>query len=288
MYYLTIGVSPSVFMLRGKQNYRMTQEEKKLQYAIDQHELILSERIIEYYKSETKVPELVDSMIDALGYQQGIVKYVKPDKDYADGKAELVGLVSKCECKILVAEKNDIKPYSDKNICLVSPSKYMRGARTELNKYVFPVYYQVSEGTKIESIAKWLAIFFKGEKKISIQDKYILNDRGIYSLEHIYLPMFERDSEIDIYCEATEDCGYRDIKKAAQNKMFDEHNVNIYYCDKMKHDRYIELSKILIKIGAGLDLLGSECYIKESKECGIDIYRDEARLTKPNVIEKIR
>lgn len=84
--------------------------------------------------------------------------------------------------------------------------------------------------------------------------------------------------------------GLKDLEDAAKDSLFDKHNVNIFYCSKMKHDRYIELDKVRIHIGAGLDLLGAEGLVRDEKECDISVVQigETQRLSVPRVARKLR
>ena len=79
-----------------------------------------------------------------------------------------------------------------------------------------------------------------------------------------------------------------ELRENAQNTLFDNHSVEIYYCRNIAHDRYIELSTARISIGAGLDILGEEDTVKEGKECDITVYLTNKKLLEPEILEQLR
>ena len=286
---LTIGITAPVFDLLSKRLFELSSGEKIVYDAIYQQEIIISDRIIEYYKEKVKYPEMIDSIISGYGNQKQF-KYMATAVQNSNGIEELLYLISQADLKILVGEKEDVKPYKTNKVQLVQTSKLASGKKTAINNYVFPVNLHLNKGYSCDQIISWFSHLFKGEKKIDIQDKFILNEYGLNSLKKYYLPHISSNTEINIYSMQTYDTTDEDIEKFINEKMFDDYNINVFLCSQMKHDRYIELEGIRIKIGAGLDILGKGDHITHAQECDIDVIRinEAQRLTIPNIIKQIR
>lgn len=289
MHSFTIGVTAPVFELLNKRVFELTDEDNRVIDVIKQHSIVISDGIIGYYRANIQYPEIIDSVIDTYGNTNKI-KPVCPQKQFSDGIEELLYCVSRLDPKILVGDEKDIRPHKADGISLAQTSKIRKGVKTLLWRYVFPVNFPVEADHSCEDIAKWFSILFKGEKKIIILDRYILNKHGINSLKQYYLPMIDKDAEINIYCAATSDFGITDMEIAARDPVFNDYKINIYRsCDKMDHDRYIELSNVRINIGAGLDILEGK-KVRAGKECDINvkIISDKQRLKLPTNVRKIR
>ena len=286
MHCLVIGITAPVFELYGKRVYELSEEENRVFDAIKNHRILISEGIIKYYEKSINNTSLVESFIDAYGNTERI-KYVTTKEEFDSEIEELLYCVSCFEMRILVGEKQDVAPYSVDNIDLVQTSKIKKGKYTSLSKFVFPVNYHVKPNCSCESIARWFGTLFKGEKKIRIFDKYILNRRGIKCLKQYYLPNMDEDAEIIIYTSITKDFGITDLENASKDSFFDSYNVSIYKCEDMAHDRYIELSRIRINIGGGLDILEGVS-IRKEKECDIDVAVYDKAIELPKQVRKIR
>ena len=286
---LSIGITAPIIFLRTKREFELTEGERLIIKAVEQQNIVLSDLIIDYYKNSLKCPEIVDLFITAIG-NQNKAKYITTKRQHHDGIEQLLYFVEQQDLKILIGEKNDIRPYKSKNVNLVQPSKIAAGKETAISNYVFPVNIHICEGYSNEKIAKWFFHLFKDEKKIDIQDKFIFKEEGLYSLKNYYLPNISEKTEINIYGMQTYNTSDEDIESFIHEKMFDDYNINIYLCSQMKHDRYIELNDLRINIGAGLDIFGSSGTVSYSKECDIDVIRinDSSRLTKPRISKQLR
>lgn len=290
MHYLTIGVSPKVFELFGKRYLDLSPEEHVVLSAVGQHEILLSARILDYYRNVLLNADFIDTYLTAKANIEGVCKYVTPEDSYSSGVEELLGLVEKCELRILVAEKKDIRGYSAKRINLVSPKKLALGQERNFSRFVFPVSYQVYAGCSCENLAKWFGILLKNESYIVIIDKYIMTSNGIESLKHYYLPNIEKTAAISIYCSTSEDVTREDLRIQAKDECFDGYNAKIYFCKTIAHDRYIETQHLRISIGGGLDIMNPSGSVPERKECSIHIERidDNNRLKLPQTTETLR
>ena len=123
---------------------------------------------------------------------------------------------------------------------------------------------------------------FWNESEISIQDKYLLGKKGLKALQEYYLPCIGTGVKINIY-STLDDISESELIRILKSPDFKKYDLEIYICNRMKHDRYIELSRLRIQIGAGLDILGRGENIKESQECDINVIRitDDQKLSIP-------
>ena len=83
MHSFAIGVTSQVFdILRTEKNaFSRTSIDEKLFIIFEQHRLLLSDGIIEYYKKKLDSPESIDYFIDAVVYQNNKIEYIIDDEN---------------------------------------------------------------------------------------------------------------------------------------------------------------------------------------------------------------
>lgn len=283
---LTIGVNYFYFLLREKKFSELSCGERKMLEAIEQQEIILSESLLAFYKKKTGLSESIESYLTAYGNVEGKYKMFSSDRKFIEPLEELLCFTQSVPLRILVSEKSDLAGYSTKKVNIVSPKKICDGKEELLSNYTFPLTKEIIKGKACSHIEEWLAPLFYGEEKIIIFDRYIMNNDGVKSLKKYFFPHFPLKAQIVIYCTTRANITPDDIRNALQDEDFSKRNVTIYECGNIKHDRYIELSRIRIRIGAGLGLLCDSGIVREDQECSISISRitEEQHFKAPSII----
>lgn len=282
MYKLNIGVGFSVLQL-----YYLPHNCKSfLIDIVNQHKIILSEKIINYYINETDelYKDVMRTFIDSIVYSDETHKYyISTDEKNITARDEMIMFVNNNPMKILFSEKREFEKYNLKGIRLVTPRQMLDRDKTPLLKYSFPLSnYYVGIDENCDAYAAWFGHLFEHEKHIEIQDKYIMSPKGIDCLKKYYFPHIEKGCKVDIYCEVTDDNMKKDICDMLSDDFFVDWDISVYTCRHM-HDRYIQLHQIQISVGAGLDFLHLSG--KTKKPCTINITNYSTRLPIPEIVE---
>lgn len=284
MYKLNIGVGFSVLQL-----YYLPHNDKSfLIDIVNQHKIILSEKIIKYYINETDelYQDVMQTFFDSILYSDETHKCYKSiaDKNIT-AKDEIIMFVKNNPMKILFSDEEEFEKYNLKGIRMVTPKQMIDRDKTPLLKYSFPVSnYYVGIDEDCDVYATWFGHLFEHEKSIEIQDKYIMSPKGVACLKKYYFPNIDKGSKVDIYCEVADDSAKRDICDMLANDFFDDWDISVYACRHM-HDRYIQLNQIQISVGAGLDFLHLSG--KTKKPCTLNITNYTTRLPLPEIVECI-
>lgn len=284
MYKLNIGVGFSILQL-----YYLPHNNKSfLISVIEQHRIILSEKIIEYYieKAEDIYKDVIETYLDSIIYADDTHVFYNEKFDGKSAIEEMLLLVAINPMRVLLGENEEFRGHSLKKVKLITSQQIINREKNSIYKFSFPIVnHYVGVNENCESYATWFGHLFKGESEIEIQDKYIMNRNGIECLKRYYLPYIPSKSKINIYCETMDSCSEADILKELQDSYYSQWEIHVYLCRGM-HDRYIQLDSIQISIGAGLDFLHISGYTK--KACTLSFTNYLTRFPKPTVLKQLK
>lgn len=255
---------------------------------IEQHKIILSEKIIEYYidKTDDLHKDIIETYLDSIIYTNDTHIYYEKQSNNFTAIEEMISLVERNPMKVLLSEPEEFLDCNTQKIKLITSQQIIDKEKNALYRYSFPVTnHYIAYGEQCEAYAVWFKHLFEGEKEIEIQDKYILNNHGVKCLKKYYLPYISNGTEINIYCELVDSCTEQDILDELQDSFYINWNIHVYVCKGM-HDRYIQLSTIQISLGAGLDFMHLSGYIK--KPCTLNITNNKRKFPLPTIIKKIQ
>lgn len=283
MYKLNIGVGFSILKL-----YYLPHNNKSFIIdLIEQHRIILSEKIIEYYIEmvDELHRDIMETFIDSIIYTDDTHIYYQEQYNEESAIEEMIQLVGRNPMKVLLGESEEFKKQSLKKIKLITSEQILNRDNNPIYRYSFPVVnHYVRRGEICESYATWFGHLFEEEQEIEIQDKYILNGNGVECLKKYYLSYIAENTKINIYCETIDTCTETDILKELQKSFYTKWDIHVYLCNKM-HDRYIQLNSIQISVGAGLDFLHVSGITKKS--CTISITNYATRFPLPVVVKQL-
>lgn len=283
MYKLNIGVGFSVL-----QFYYLPHSSKSfLIDIIEQHRIILSDKIIHYYieKADDLYKDVIETYLDSIIYTDDTHVYYEEQSEEINAIEEMILLVEKNPMKIILGEQDEFSPYNTRKIKLITSQQIIDKEPTAIYRYSFPITnHYIGYNERCESYAVWFGHLFENEKVIEIQDKYILTNNGIKCFKKYYLPYMEKGAEINIYCETVDTCTEAGIVAELSDAFYEDWNIHVFACYGM-HDRYIQLSNIQISIGAGLDFLHLSGLTK--KACTLNITNNKNKFPLPNVDRQI-
>lgn len=283
MYKLNIGVGFSIL-----QFYYLPHSSKSfLIDIIEQHRIILSDKIIHYYieKADDLYKDVIETYLDSIIYTDDTHVYYEEQSEEINAIEEMILLVEKNPMKIILGEQDEFSPYNTRKIKLITSQQIIDKEPTAIYRYSFPITnHYIGYNERCESYAVWFGHLFENEKVIEIQDKYILTSNGIKCFKKYYLPYMEKGAEINIYCETVDTCTEAGIVAELSDAFYADWNIHVFACYGM-HDRYIQLSNIQISIGAGLDFLHLSGLTK--KACTLNITNNKNKFPLPNVDRQI-
>ena len=284
MYKLNIGVGFSVL----KFYYLPHNNKSFLIDIIEQHRIILSDKIIQYYieKADDIHRDIIETYIDSIVYADDTHVFYTDQPEKISAIEEMILLVEKNPMKVILAEHEEFSSYNTRRIKLITSQQIIDKEMNAIYRYSFPITnHYVGCNENCESYAVWFGHLFEGEKQIEIQDKYILTCNGIECLKRYYLPHIEVGTEINIYCEIVDSCTEAGVLAELNDAFYTDWDVHVFICQGM-HDRYIQLSTIQISIGAGLDFLHLSGLTR--KACTINITKNKNKFPLPAVIKQLQ
>lgn len=284
MYKLNIGVGFSIL-----QFYYLPHNNKTfLIDIIEQHRIILSEKIIQYYieKADDLHKDVIETYIDSIIYADDTHVFYEEQSAKISAIEEMLLLVEKNPMKVVLGEHEEFSAYNTRKIKLITSQQIIDKELNAIYRYSFPITnHYIGRNEKCESYAVWFGHLFEGEEQIEIQDKYILTCNGFECLKKYYLPYIAKGTKINIYCETVDSCTETGILTELNDAFYADWTVHVFICQGM-HDRYIQLSTVQISIGAGLDFLHLSGYTK--KNCTLSITRNNNKFPLPNVIKQLQ
>ena len=266
MYKLSVGVGYSMF--------KMSLENPLLDKVgfinkLEQHRIILSPAIINYYKeSLPEYEEQIDGFIDSVIYSEAS-SHTFPDSNETDAKQNIIDLVKQVPMKTLVSQKEEFEGYSLSKISFVTPDDIIERTNKAFNRYTFPIAnLMAKDGDNCESYSKWFGHLFENEERITFLDPYFFDEKTLESFQKYYLPYIKEGTTITIYCnnQFTDSL----INNYVKNEL-SKWNVQVFLSTSM-HDRFILLSDAQISIGVGLNFLHVKGIVR--KNCTISVTRD--------------
>lgn len=284
MYKLNMGVGFSIL-----QFYYLPHNNKSfLIDIIDQHRIILSKKIIQYYieKADDLHRDVIESYIDSIIYADDTHVFYEEQPENISAIEEMVLLAEKNPARVILGEREEFSAYNIQKIELITAQQIIDKELNSIYRYSFPItnhYIRCNESCK--SYAEWFGHLFENERKIEIQDKYILTYHGIRCLKTYYLPHIAKNTEINIYCEIVSPCTETNILAELSNTFYADWKIHVFVCRGM-HDRCIQLSTVQISIGAGLDFLDLSGYTK--KACILNITKNKINFPLPTVIKQLQ
>lgn len=268
-----VGLGASVFNLYSILPSQLVGYQIKLLSDLDNSTLLYSTSIKEYYIKCGIDRNVIESYISNRASTYGKIQY---DESYnqEDGLLSLLDVVA-VNGGCLLAEKTDygrcrgkvksikyvFEPIDwESNNHKVNPVKlYASNTRIELIK-----------GESVNKLKCFFPLFFEGESKVVIIDKYISSENGINSFIKHYLPYIEKKARIVIVtkCESANDLSRMnglEYSDSLQDYSFSYKD----FSGDLPHDRYILVSGYELNIGPGIDVLTAYDTINNSGNCMI-------------------
>lgn len=284
MYKLDIGVGFSIL----KFYYLPHNDMSFLIDIIQQHRIILSKKIIQYYieKTDDLYKDIIVTYLDSILYTDATHVFYDEQTEDILAIEEMIMLVEKNPMKIILGEHEEFSAYNIRKIELITSQQIIDKELNTIYKYSFPITnHYIGRNEKCELYAEWFGHLFEGESQIEIQDKYILTRNGIECLRKYYFPYIAKGTEINIYCETVNSCTETDILTELSDAFYADWDIHVFTCRGM-HDRYIQLSTVQISIGAGLDFLHQSGYTR--KACTLNITKNRIKFPLPTVIKQLQ
>ena len=210
MFKLNIGVGFSII----KFFYLPHSNRSFLIDIIEQHKIILSEKIIQYYleKAGDLYRDVMETYLNSIIYANDTHVFYEEQSKGMSAIEEMILLVKKNPMGVVLGETEEFQAYNTREIELITSQQIIDKEVNAIYRYSFPItnhYIKCNE--RCEMYAEWFGHLFEGEKKVEIQDKYILTCHGVKSLKRYYLPYIAKGTEIDIYCEIVTPCTEKGI-----------------------------------------------------------------------------
>ncbi len=284
MYKLNIGVGYSIL-----QFYYLPHNNKSfLIDVIEQHRIILSKKIIQYYieKTDDLYKDVLETYIDSIVYTDDTHIFYEEQSEKISAIEEMILLVEQNPMKVVLGEHEEFSAYNIRKIKLITSQQIINKELNAIYRYSFPITnHYIGCNKNCEAYAVWFGHLFEGESQIEIQDKYILTFNGIECLKKYYLPHIAKGTEINIYCEIVDSCTETGILSELSDVFYTDWNIHVFICSGM-HDRCIQLSTVQISIGAGLDFLHISGYTR--KACILSITKNKIKFPLPTVIKQLQ
>lgn len=250
---------------------------------ISQHRIVMSERLIDYYLNcadKIGMKSLCESFIQnrvTSGEMSSFAVDCKKDTIVE----ELLAIAEKQPMKVLLAEKSEVKK-AGKGINLYSLADIEKTKWCVLKLYSIPVTSRyVPQKKDVEPYKRWLQNWMKGEKKVIIRDKYLLEDAGMLTFKKHFLPLFEDGIEIEIHTDSiVTDSVLDEFDKADYNKA----KISVFLCEKM-HERVLIFESFQIVIGKGLLFLSGDWDLTAESFVSISEVTIDAKST---IIRRLR
>ncbi len=281
MYKLNLGLAYSILKLKYLPHNKYTHILDKIQ----QHRIILNERIIGYYLESTpeEYVEVIQTYLDSLIYADSTHIYMN-SIECSSVEEEIVSLVEKNPMKVLIADENDFDKRIVKRIKLITPEDIRTNKVNSFYRYTIPISNHIAiRGEPCDAYAKWFGHLMEGEEKIYIIDKCIMKSNGVASLKQYYLPYIEKNTKVSIYCMELDGALEKDIIDEIGKPEYSDWNIEVNMCRKF-HERYIAFGDIQISIGVGLDFLHPRGKVREN--CNISISRYNPSIM-PQVLKTV-
>lgn len=194
MYKLNIGVGYSIL-----QFYYLPHNNKSfLIDIIEQHRIILSKKIIQYYieKTDDLYKDVLETYIDSIVYTDDTHIFYEEQAEKISAIEEMILLVEKNPMKVVLGEHEEFSAYNIRKIKLITSQQIIDKELNAIYRYSFPITnHYIGCNENCEAYAVWFGHLFEGESQIEIQDKYILTFNGIECLKNIIyriLPMAQK------------------------------------------------------------------------------------------------
>ncbi len=285
MFKLNIGVGASVL----KQYYMPHNCKSFIMDIIQQHRIILSEKIIQYYESQEEdeiYREVLETYIDSISNVDSTHIFYESLDNEVSAKDEIVYFVKRNSMSVLLSEDKEFFEIEMKGVNFVTPQDMIDCKITPLFKYSFPISnYVIEKGEYCTEYAKWFGHLMEGETQIEIQDKYVFSNKGVRSLKKYYFPYIEKGSTVNVYCELVNNESINTLINRVNDSYFDDWDLHVFLCEEM-HDRIMQFGELQISIGVGLDFLSPSG--RTRKRCIITISNRKNMIEKPKVINCIK
>ena len=267
MYKLNIGVGYSIL-----QFYYLPHNNKSfLIDIIEQHRIILSKRIIQYYieKTDDLYKDILKNYIASIVYTDDTHIFYEEQSEKTSAIEEMIFLVQNNPMKVVLGENEEFSAYNIRKIKLITSQQIIDKEFNAIYKYSFPITnHYIGCNEKCEIYATWFGHLFEDESQIEIQDKYILKANGIKCLKKYYLPHIAKDAEIDIYCEIVDSCTEQGILSELSDVFYADWNIHVFICRGM-HDRVKycpDIDRSRFRFFAFIRLYQKSVYIKYNKK----------------------
>lgn len=270
MYKLNLGIGFSILQLIYLPHCNKT----CIIDIIEQHRIILSNKIISYYEEnvDDNYKEILDTFLDSIVYTDESHIFYQSDENDKTALEEMVDLVNKNPMKIIVSEEEEFGGISLCKAKIINSKAIIDKEINALYRFSFPItHHFVKIGSSCEAYSTWFGHLFESEKHIKIIDKYIVTDNGLKSLKKYYFPNIPDSAEVDIYCKRINNISDEEILNYFNDNYFKSWQIRVYLCKKM-HERFIEFGDCQISIGSGLDFLHYSGVTQ--KDCIIGITND--------------
>lgn len=244
---------------------------------IQQHRIILSESIIEYYEKSIVYSDALQTYLDDIMISEETSVSFRDDPTL-DAQHNMVNFVSRVPMKCLIADKTEFSGCDVRRVNCILPKQICSNDNNVVNRYSLPIAnHLVKAGDNCERYATWLGHWFENEQSITFVDKYLFMGNGEASFKKYIIPYISKNTTINIYCDCNLDeseyASEADLLKAITS-YYSDWDIHIFLCSsKSMHDRFIMLSSgVLITIGKGVSFLNAsgkidkDCYISFS-EC---------------------
>lgn len=285
MYQLNIGVGWSA--LRFFFIKRCDSEKTKIYDIVEQHRIILSQRIREYYLNHAAEEDLEDDVMQYLSSVSYSEESSLEIEDYGqDIKTTLTHYFKKINHfeQILIFEGNEWECSKSKCKNQYSIDQAINDKSGPIALYRIPTSFHYSKGASADGFLAWLKNVFKQEKNVNFIDPYLFSEGKISFFLQEYLPRVEPKTVLNIHCPSS--CGinrsWNKIISAAKN-----YNVNIHvYLYYDMHDRYVTTQDRVVSIGAGFDMIddnitfkkGTSIYVSKKSNSDDDLIKTEKEL----------
>ena len=253
MYKLRVGLGNGMF---EKLWFPLKREDATLVHAVMKHEIVISDKIIEYYmECNEDQQELITTWIEANGGTD-FLSFYEEKEDVVSIEDEFERILSTVPFNMLLADDNELNSLNNSKKIKKYNGREALLKDSPLMMYTIPIAnYTVSVGDKKKNYLDWFRNLISNESVVRIIDPYILSKSGVENLNINYIPIIPAGADIEIYStdQHRESWTVEDLKKRIKSS---GHSLNVYLLHRQeKHDRFIWAGDIKISIGRGLEFI---------------------------------
>lgn len=264
MYQLNIGVGWSALRLLFLP--RWINDKTKVCDILEQHRIILSEKIRTYYlncATEEGLDEDVMAYLASVSYtEESCLEIEDFGRNIKDTLVHYFNKKSYLE-QVMIYDEDELKCSKSKCKFQYSIDQAINADKGPLALYNIPTHFQFLKNSSANVLLFWLSNIFKEEKSVNFIDPYLFsNDENISFFIDKYLPLIEPGTVLNIHCPSSCGINYHSLNRIILTAKSNNVDTHIFFYSDM-HDRYVTTIERVVSIGTGLDMINDDLKFKK-------------------------